>query len=77
VLREWFAFFAPDRTSGAIIEATSQRLRTAIARPELVNAFGEMGMTAASSAPAALAKRIEAERKYWHPILLANNIKAE
>jgi tripartite-type tricarboxylate transporter receptor subunit TctC len=77
VIREWFAFFAPDRTSGAIIEATSQRLRAAIARPELVNAFGEMGMTAASSAPGVLAKRIEAERKYWHPILLANNIKAE
>jgi tripartite-type tricarboxylate transporter receptor subunit TctC len=77
VLREWFAFFMPDRVASAMIETTSLRLRAAIARPELVSAFAETGMTAASSAPAALAKRIEAERKYWQPILLANNIKAE
>jgi tripartite-type tricarboxylate transporter receptor subunit TctC len=77
VLQEWFAFFAPPRTSNDVIEAASQRLRSAIARPALVSAFAETGMTAASSAPAPLVKRIEAERKYWQPILLANNIKAE
>jgi tripartite-type tricarboxylate transporter receptor subunit TctC len=77
VVSEWFAFFAPDRTSKEIIETISQRLRATIARPELVTAFAELGMKAVSSPPAILAKRIEAERKYWQPILLANNIKAE
>ena len=77
VVREWFAFFLPDKVPAAVIESTSQRLRAALARPELVSAFAETGMLAAASAPAPLAKRIEAERKYWQPVIAANGIRAE
>ena len=46
-------------------------------RPELVAAFADSGMLAASSTPAALASRIAAEQRYWQPIISASGIRAE
>ena len=77
VVREWFAFFMPARVPAAMLESTSQALRAAIARPELVAAFADSGMVAASSTPAALATRIAAEQRYWEPIIRTAGIKAE
>lgn len=77
VVSEWFAFFMSARVSAAMIDATSQAIRLAVARPELAGAFAELGMVAASSTPAALAARIAAERRYWEPIIRAVGIRAE
>jgi tripartite-type tricarboxylate transporter receptor subunit TctC len=77
VVREWFAFFMPARVTAAMLESTSQALRAALARPELVAAFADSGMVAASSTPAALATRIAAEQRYWEPIIRTAGIKAE
>ncbi len=77
VVREWFAFFMPARVPAATLESTSQALRVALARPELVAAFAESGMVAASSTPAALAARIAVEQRYWEPIIRTAGIKAE
>jgi tripartite-type tricarboxylate transporter receptor subunit TctC len=77
VVREWFAFFMPARVAAATIEAVSQTLQQAIARPELGTAFADSGMLATSSTPAALAARITQEQRYWQPIVLATGVKAE
>ncbi len=77
VVREWFAFFMAARVPAATIEALSQVLRTAIARPELISAFADSGMVAASSTPAALANRIAAEQRYWEPIIRKSGIRVE
>ena len=77
VVREWFAFFMAAGVSAATIESSSQRLRAAIARPELISAFADFGMEAAASTPAALASRIAAEQRYWEPIIRASGIRAE
>jgi tripartite-type tricarboxylate transporter receptor subunit TctC len=77
VVREWFAFFMSARVPAATLESSSQALRTALARPELVAAFADSGMVAASSTPAALAARIAAEQRYWEPIIRTAGIKAE
>ena len=77
VVREWFAFFMPARVPAATLESSSQALRAALARPELVAAFADSGMVAASSTPAALATRIAAEQRYWEPIIRTAGIKAE
>ena len=45
--------------------------------PELIKAFADSGMLAASSTPAALAARIAAEQRYWEPIIRASGIRAE
>ena len=77
VVREWFAFFMPARVPAATLENTSQAFRAALARPELIKAFADSGMVAASSTPAALAARIAAEQRYWEPIVRASGIRAE
>ncbi len=77
VMQEWFAFFMPARVQAPTIEAVSQTLRAAIARPELAAAFADSGMLAASSTSVALAARIAQEQRYWQPIVVATGIKAE
>lgn len=77
VVREWFAFFMPGRASASAVEATSAALRRALARPELVSAFAELGMVAASSTPATLAARIAAEQRIWAKIVRATGVRAE
>jgi tripartite-type tricarboxylate transporter receptor subunit TctC len=77
VVREWFAFFMAARVPAATIASASEALRAAIARPELVAAFADFGMQAASSTPAALASRIAAEQRYWQPLISASGIRAE
>jgi tripartite-type tricarboxylate transporter receptor subunit TctC len=77
VVREWFAFFMGARVPAATIAAASDALRAAMARPELVAAFAESGMLAASSTPAVLADRIAAEQRYWQPIISASGIRVE
>jgi tripartite-type tricarboxylate transporter receptor subunit TctC len=77
VVREWFAFFMGARVPAATVAAASEALRAAIARPELVAAFAESGMLAASSTPVVLASRIAAEQRYWQPLIAALGIRAE
>ena len=77
VVREWFAFFMPGKVPAAMLEATSQTLRTAIARPELAATFAVAGMVPVSSTPAALAARIAQEQRYWEPVIRSSGIKAE
>jgi tripartite-type tricarboxylate transporter receptor subunit TctC len=77
VVREWFAFFMPARVPAATVDAVSLALRQAIARPDLVAAFADSGMSAVASTPAALARRIAQEQRYWQPIILAAGVKAD
>jgi len=77
VVREWFAFFMPGRASAATVEAASAGLRRALAQPELVSAFAELGMVAVSSTPAALSARIATEQRTWATIVRATGVRAE
>ncbi len=77
VVREWFAFFMPARVAPQVIEAASKVLRQALMQPELVAAFKDAGMVAASSTPAVLANSIAAEQRYWQPVLRQLAIKVE
>ena len=77
VVREWFAFFMPGKVPTAMVESTSQALRTAIARPELASAFAVAGMVPGSSTPAVLTARIAQEQRYWEPMLRTSGIRAE
>lgn len=76
-VREWFAYFMPRGPTPLAVELASTSLRRALARPELVQAFAELGMVAASSTPAALAARISAEQRTWSPIIRATGIQIE
>ena len=77
VVREWFAFFMPGKVPQAVVETTSQTMRSAIARPELASAFAVAGMVPGFSTPAALATRIAQEQRYWEPAIRTSGIKAD
>ncbi|MEO8523302.1 MAG: tripartite tricarboxylate transporter substrate-binding protein [Caldimonas sp.] len=77
VVKEWFGFFASQRTSRADIETVASALQRAIASTEVATIFAQSGMTPASSTPAALAARIASEQQYWQPVLRANGIHAD
>lgn len=77
VVKEWFAFFAPGGTSKNTIATVSAGLQDAIARPAVLAAFAQAGMTPASSSSASLVARIAAEQRYWQPVLRANGIHAD
>ena len=77
VVREWFAFFAPGATPKDTVASLSATLQEALARPEVLAAYAQAGMTAASSSPAALSARIAAEQRYWKPVLRTLGISAE
>lgn len=77
VVADWFAFFMPGDASAAAIEATSAKLRTALASPALATALTEFGMVAVSSTPAALASRIAADQRIWERVIRENGIKID
>ena len=77
IVQEWFALFTHGRVPSARVEAASQSVQGALARPELVAAFAEWGMAAASSTPAALGARIAAEQLHWAPLIRAAGIRGD
>ena len=77
IVREWFGVFMPGRTPPAAVEAAAGGLRRALAEPDLVAAFSESGMVAASSTPAALVARIGAEQRGWEPMIRTLGVRAE
>lgn len=77
VIKEWFAFFAPGGTPKATIASLSAALQEAIARPAVLAAFAQAGMTPASSSPPSLAARIAVEQRHWQPVLRAHGIHAD
>lgn len=77
VMREWFAFFMPGQTSAAHVDLVANSVRKAVAKPQLVAAFGDAGMGAVSSTPSALDAKIIAEQKYWQKVLQSTGIRAE
>jgi tripartite-type tricarboxylate transporter receptor subunit TctC len=77
IVREWFGFFMPGRTSPAVAESSSSALRQALAQPALATAFNDAGMVAVSSTPVAMAARIAAEQRTWEPILRALGVRVE
>ncbi len=77
VMREWFAFFMPARVPQPVIEAASDVLRLALAKPDVMASFAEAGMRAISSTPAAMATSIANEQRYWQPMLRGLGIKVE
>jgi tripartite-type tricarboxylate transporter receptor subunit TctC len=77
VVREWFGFFLSGQVNTAAVGGVSQALQTAIARSELVRAFADSGMVAASSTPLAMAARVASEQRYWEPVIRAAGIRGE
>lgn len=75
-IREWFAFFMPDKATPAMIATASRQIEAAITRAPLLAAFTEAAITPSASSPATLSARIAVEQKQWQAILQTSGIRA-
>ncbi|WP_241672997.1 Bug family tripartite tricarboxylate transporter substrate binding protein [Lacisediminimonas profundi] len=68
-MTEWFGIFAPAGTSPQLIAQASAAMKAAAANPDLVNAYGTMGMETAWSSPEELAARLRTDMQRWRGIV--------
>jgi tripartite-type tricarboxylate transporter receptor subunit TctC len=77
VTDEWFAFYLPAGTPAAIVQQANSALRTALAKPEVINGLADMGLEAKSSTQAELASMQRRDTDAWGPIVKAVGFKAD
>jgi tripartite-type tricarboxylate transporter receptor subunit TctC len=75
-IREWFAFFMPDKTSPSVLATASRLIEAAAARPALISALSDTAITPFASTPAQLRTRIANEQKQWQGHLKNAGIQA-
>jgi tripartite-type tricarboxylate transporter receptor subunit TctC len=68
---EWYGFFVPAATPAAAVNRASAAIRTAVAQPDVVEAFAQLGLEAASMTPAEMAQSVKDEHAAWGPIVKA------
>ena len=73
----WYGMLAPAATPANIIERLNRDMNAALKAPDVVGQLKDMGIDAAPSSPAELARFIAAEQKKWTPIIRKSNIKVE
>lgn len=77
VYDEWFAVFAPARTSPEILARLSTVVRQALASKEVIDGLGQMGLEARSSTSAELAALLKRDTERWGPIVKSIGFTAE
>lgn len=65
----WSILVAPHGTSPAIVQKINADLRNALAQPELLKKFQELGNYTRSMTPRDLADFVHSERQEWGPIV--------
>jgi len=68
-MTEWFGVFAPAGTADHLVQQANAAIKTALTNPELVNAYGQMGMETVWSSPADLGDRLRSDIQRWRGIV--------
>ncbi|URI08570.1 Bug family tripartite tricarboxylate transporter substrate binding protein [Aquincola tertiaricarbonis] len=77
VTDEWFAFYLPAGTSPEIAQRANAAMRTALAKPEVIDGLAAMGLEARSSTQAELADMQRRDTERWGPIVKAVGFTAD
>ena len=77
VTDEWFAFYLPSGASAEIAQKMNAALRTALAKPEVIEGLSTMGLEAKSSTQAELAEKQRRDTERWGPIVKAVGFTAD
>jgi tripartite-type tricarboxylate transporter receptor subunit TctC len=67
--------FAPKATPRAVVDTLSAAIRTALAKPEVVDRLAALGSTARGSTPEEFAQFLERETGKWADVMQRANIK--
>jgi len=68
-MSEWYAFFLPAKASPDVVQRASAAIRAAVASPDVIEAFAQLGFEAGASTPAELAKIVKDDNTSWGPIV--------
>jgi tripartite-type tricarboxylate transporter receptor subunit TctC len=71
----WMGLVAPKGTPKNVIDTLNAALTKVMASPSIKEKFAKLGATPLNPAPAALAERIQADRRAWDPVLKALDLK--
>lgn len=69
VMGEWYGFFMPAGTPANVVSAAAQAIRQAVAQPDVIESFAQLGVEAASNTPAEMAAAVRNENAQWGPIV--------
>lgn len=67
--REWFGMYLPAGASQQVVGRLNAALKTALSNPDTVEKLGLMGLEAAPSSAADLAKALDADTARWGPLV--------
>ena len=70
-MSEWYGFFLPAKAAPELVQRTAAAIRAAVASPDVVESFAQLGLEAGANTPAELAKAVKDENKAWGPIVQA------
>lgn len=76
-MSEWYGFFLPAAASAEVVNRAAAAIRRAIAAPEVVEAFAQLGVEAGANTPAELAKAVKDEHAAWGPVVKSVGFKPE
>lgn len=77
VFSEWFGFYLPAKTPPDIVNKANAAIRSALAKPDVVEGLAAMGLEAKSSSPAELAALLKADYERWGPVVKQIGFTAE
>ena len=66
---EWYGFFLPPKAAPDVVQRAAAAIRAAVAAPEVVEAFAQLGLEAQSNSPAEMAKAVREENAAWAPVI--------
>ena len=66
---EWYGFFLPPKAAPDVVQRAAAAIRAAVAAPEVVEAFAQLGLEAQSNSPAEMTKAVREENAAWAPVI--------
>lgn len=70
----WFGLFAPAGTEPAIVDAINKATNTALAMPDVKEAFAKLGFEPGGGSAEVLAKKVETEIEKWKALVRERHI---
>ena len=68
-MNEWYGFFLPGKAAPDVVERAAAAIRAAVASPDVIDAFAQLGVEAGANTPAELARAVKQENAAWGPIV--------
>lgn len=68
-MTEWYGFFLPPKAAPDLVQRVAAAIRSAVAVPEVIEAFAQLGLEAQANSPADLARAVREENAAWAPVV--------